>query len=142
LCAWTGQEVATYRKAHPLKRHHSARRDGEDAVNRQPVVRCGRDDPRGHYWRRVPSRTEKTDKAVTIAIAPDLRAAPDAMPSINGPAILLTAYGKPYPDKGFGVRMAPVMEAGLSSISSHGPRKTISNRMALAGISSQGIKQR
>lgn len=138
--AWTEQEVAAYQKAHPLGT--TARLAMELMLwtgNRlSDAVKMTSADIVGDAFH---IRQKKTGKVVVIPIAPDLQSALDAMQRIDGPAILLTAYGKAYSDKAFGMRMAKwVKEAGLSGISSHGLRKTISNRMALAGVGNQGIK--
>ena len=138
--AWTEQEVAAYQKAHPLGT--TARLAMELMLwtgNRvSDAVKMTSADIIGDAFH---IHQKKTGKAVVIPIAPDLRVAMDAMPSIDGPALLVTSFGKPFSDKGFSMRMAKwVAAAGLSGISSHGLRKTISNRMALAGVSNQGIK--
>lgn len=83
----------------------------------------------------------KTGKRLVIPIAPALAAAIIAMPKNGQLTLLINAYGRAFTAAGFGNRMRKWCdEAGLPQCSTHGLRKTISNRMALAGAGNQGIK--
>ena len=86
-------------------------------------------------------RQQKTGKEMVIPIAPELAKAIMAMPPSPHLTFLVTAYGKPFTVDGFGGRMRKWCDAaGLIGLSAHGLRKTMANRLALAGAGNQGIK--
>lgn len=86
-------------------------------------------------------RQQKGNKPLILPIAPALAEAILAMPENGQLALITTEYGKPFSVKGFGDRMRKWCDAaGLHDRSAHGLRKTISERMALAGAGNPGIK--
>lgn len=83
----------------------------------------------------------KTGRQMGMAIAPDLRAAIDAMPVVGAKAFLVTAAGRPYSQAGIGNKMREWCdEAGLPHCTAHGLRKAIARRAAEIGGTQQQIK--
>lgn len=86
-------------------------------------------------------RQQKTRKELVLPIAPDLAEAIMAMPDNGQLTLVTTQQGHPFTPTGFGNRMRKWCDsAGLHHLSAHGLRKTISQRMAMAGAGNQGIK--
>lgn len=138
--AWTEEEVAQYQGHHKLG--SMARLALELFLwtgNRKgDALTLGRQHIRDSAFRLT---QQKTGKAMVIPIAPPLAEAIMAMPPSGHMTFLINAYGRPFTVAGFGNRMRKwCNEAGLPHCSAHGLRKTISNRMALAGAGNQGIK--
>lgn len=136
---WTEAEIAQFEERHPLGTKArlalalmlwTGQRRG-DAVRMRPAnIRNG----------RIRIVQNKTGKSIWIAIAPQLRAAIDAMPEETDP-FLVTEYGKPFTAAGFGNWFrARCNEADLPHCSAHGLRKAISRRLAEINRSNQSIK--
>jgi site-specific recombinase XerD len=78
---------------------------------------------------------------LTIPVHPELRRVIEATPMVGVKTFLVTDYGKPFSEAGFGNWMRERCdEAGLSDCSSHGLRKAIARRMAEAGMSPHQIQ--
>lgn len=138
--AWGEEDVAQYQARHPLGT--MARLALELMLwtgNRKgDALRLGRQHIKNGDFRVF---QEKTSKTLVIPIAPALAEAILAMPNNGQLTLITTEYGRPFSVKGFGARMRKWCdEAGLTGLSSHGLRKTISERMALSGAGNQGIK--
>lgn len=138
--AWSEEDVAAYQAHWALGT--TARLALElllwTGCRRSDALKLGRQHIRGGAFHL---RQQKTNKPMVIPIAPALAEAIMAMPPNGQLALITTAYGKPFSVDGFGDRMRKwCVAAGLKGRSSHGLRKTIANRMALAGAGNQGIK--
>jgi integrase len=83
---------------------------------------------------------QKTDVAVAVGIATELRQALDAAPREHV-TIINTAFGKPFTINGFSGFMRDAMRAaGLPmDCKPHGLRKTLGRRLADAGVSAHDI---
>lgn len=83
----------------------------------------------------------KTGRTMGMTLAPDLRAAIDAMSSVGITTYLVTEYGKPFTKDGFGNKMRQWCdEAGLPQCTAHGLRKAIARRVSDSGGTQQQIK--
>lgn len=84
---------------------------------------------------RIAVRQHKTGAMVDIPIHPELRRVLEGTPRHNL-TFLMTEYGKPFGDKGFGNWMRDRCDqAGLPQCTSHGLRKAMARRLAEAGCS-------
>ena len=80
---------------------------------------------------KINYRQGKTGTDLWLEVAPQLREAIDAMPSIGLHTFLVTVFGKPYSRAGFGNAMrAWCDEAGLPQCTAHGLRKAMARRLA------------
>jgi integrase len=78
---------------------------------------------------------------LTIPVHADLRRVVEAMPMVGVKTFLVTSFGKPFTEAGFGNWMrGRCDEAGLPECSSHGLRKAIARRLAEAGMSPHQIQ--
>ena len=83
----------------------------------------------------------KTKRGVGMMLAPDLRKAIDAMPSVGITTFLVTDFGKPFSRAGFGNKMREWCdEAGLPQCTAHGLRKAIARRVAQTEGTQQQLK--
>ncbi len=83
----------------------------------------------------------KTKRGMSMMLAPDLRAAIDAMASVGITTFLITDFGKPFSKAGFGNKMREWCdEAGLPQCTAHGLRKAISRRVASTEGTQQQLK--
>jgi integrase len=138
--AWSEDQVAQYQARHPLGT--TARLALElylwTGNRKADALTLGRQHIKDGAFRLT---QQKTGKPMIIPIAPQLAKAIIAMPDNGQLTLLTTHYGRPFSPKGFGARMRKWCdEAGLTGLSTHGLRKTISERMALSGAGNQGIK--
>ena len=86
-------------------------------------------------------RDQKTGKAWTLPIAPQLRTAIDAMTDSQHLCFIPSDRGKPYSAASFGNMFRIWCDnAGLPHCSAHGLRKAISRRLAEGGVGNAGIK--
>jgi integrase len=77
---------------------------------------------------------------VSIPIIPELREMIEATAAVGATTYLVTQYGKPFTDKGFGQRMgAWCADAGLPGKNSHGVRKAAATRAAERGASAHAL---
>lgn len=83
----------------------------------------------------------KTGRGMGMILAPDLRAAIDAMPSIGISTYLVTDWGKPFSKDGFGNKFREWCdEAGLPQCTAHGLRKAAARRAAETEATQQQLK--
>jgi integrase len=79
--------------------------------------------------------------SLTIPVHFDLRRVIEATPMVGVRTFLVTSFGKPFSEAGFGNWMRTRCdEAGLPECSSHGLRKAIARRLAEAGMSPHQIQ--
>jgi integrase len=137
---WTEQEIAQYRQRHPL---------GTKArLALEIILWTGqrRDDARSFGPQHMQEgairyKQAKTKKVLWLPIAPELRAAIAAMPSVGISTYLVTDFGKPFSKAGFGNWFRERCdEAGLPQCSAHGLRKAIARRLAEGEAGNQGLK--
>lgn len=136
---WSEADIAAFQGRHPLgtKPRLAMELMLWTGCRRSDVVALGRQHVRNG---RIVFTQQKTGKTMSIMIAPQLKAALDALPSINM-TFLVTEYGKPFTANGFGGWFRErCNEAGLRHCSAHGLRKAISRRLAECGAGNQGIK--
>lgn len=132
---WTETEIALFEARHPLgtKARLAMALMLWTGQRRSDIIGMGRQHVTGG---RIRVRQQKTGKALTIPIAPQLKAALDAMPVSGHMTFLVTEFGKPFTSNGFGNWFRRrCNEAGLKGCSAHGLRKAISRRMAESGLS-------
>jgi len=93
-------------------------------VRRSDVVRPGPQHARSGWLRlKVHKNRDRHPIEVEIPILPDLQRIPDARTTGNL-AYLVSAYGKPYSEAGFGMRFRKWCDRGeLPNCSAHGLRK-------------------
>lgn len=84
-------------------------------------------------------RQQKTREYLQIPIGPQLRASLDTIPE-GQVMLLLTSFGRPFTEKGFGnyIKRAAAF-AGLPHCSAHGLRKSAATRLAEAGCTEHQI---
>ena len=127
---WTDEEIEQFRAAHPMG--NKARlalellrwtmQRGGDARTFSPSQRKG---GQIHIW------NEKTDKFTWVPEPPQLTAAINAMPTIGSKTLLVTEYGKPFSEKGFGNWFKKqCVAAGLPHCTAHGVRKATARQLA------------
>lgn len=137
---WTEDEIAQYKRRHPLgtkarlaleiflwtgKRRGDARLFGPKHIVRG----------------KINFTASKNNMDLWLPIAPDLRKAIDAMPSVGITTFLVNERGKPFSKAGFGNKMRFwCEEAGLSNCTAHGLRKAIGRRMAESGSTQRQMK--
>jgi integrase len=124
-----------------------------DAIQIGPRhVRKTREYPHGILENYQPEKTKRTDgKLITVPLHDDLIAAIAAMDVIGTDTYLITDYGKPFGNKGFGSRMREWCDAAgippitdvngkVKNAASHGLRKLCLTRLAeVDGITAQQI---
>jgi integrase len=138
--AWTEDEIAQFQAFHPIGT--TARLALElylwTGNRKADALKLGRQHIRDGAFHLTQL---KTGKKLAIPIAPALAQVITATSNMGNLTLLINAYGRPFTAAGFGNRMRKWCdEAGLPQCSTHGLRKAISNRMALAGTGNQGIK--
>lgn len=137
---WTEDEIAQFQARHALGT--KARLAMElmlwTSLRRGDAIRLGPQHVRdGH----VSLSTKKTGKAQSLPVAPQLRAAIEAMPVKGALCFLVTEAGAPFSKKGFGNWFRRrCNEAGLTHCSAHGLRKAMLRRLAELGQSNQALK--
>lgn len=90
---------------------------------------------------KINFRASKNQADLWLPIAPDLRRAITALPSVGINTFLVTEFGKPFSKDGFGNKMREWCDAaGLPQCSAHGLRHAIGRRMAESEASQQGMK--
>ena len=137
---WTPEECLTFEKAHPmgtnartayaLALYGGLRRSDVVSVGRQHVTKDG----------YLKFSQFKTNKQISILIAPPLRMTLDAIDP-EQLHFVLTEYGKPFSRPGIGNAMKKwTQTAGLPSrCSLHGLRKALGARLAEAGLTENQI---
>lgn len=137
---WTEDEIARYRGRWPLGT--KARLVLEIALwtvgRKGDVSTFG---PRHLRGDRVVFTAAKTGKQAELPLAPQLRAAIDAMPVVGTEAFLVTDFGKPFSKAGLGNKMREWCDAArLPGCTMHGLRKASARRAAELGAGNQGLK--
>lgn len=138
---WTEDEIAAFHRRHALGTR--ARLALETILwtgqRRGDAHRFGPKHIKGNVIRY--EQEKKDGKPVSLPLAPQLRAAIDAMPAVGLTTFLVTEAGKPFTKAGFGNWFRDrCNEAGLPQCSAHGLRKAIARRLAEAGASQRQIK--
>jgi integrase len=136
---WTEAEIAKFQAKHTLGTR--ARLAMEIALwtglRRGDIAKLG---PSNISEGRVTALAGKTGKSVDVLLAPDLKAAIDAMPSVSE-TFLVTSQGKPFTGAGLGNWFRERCdEAGLPNCSIHGLRKALTKRAAEADATQQQLK--
>lgn len=139
---WTEDEIAQYRAHHALgtKPRLAMELMLWTDQRRGDAIRMGRQHIRDG---RLYFAQGKTGRDLGLPVAPQLLEAIVAMPaSAKGHlCFLVTEYGKPFSDAGFGNRFREWCDAaGLPQCSAHGLRKATMRRMAELGMSNQSMK--
>ena len=139
---WTEDEITRYRDHHALGT--KARLAMELMLwtdqRRGDAIRMGRQHIRDG---RLFFTQGKTGADLGLPVAPQLLEAIVAMPPADKGHLcfLVTEYGKPFSDAGFGNWFRKRCdEAGLPQCSAHGLRKATMRRMAELGMSNQSMK--
>lgn len=138
---WTEAEIARYRHRHPLGT--KARLALEIILwtgqRRADACSLGSRHIKGN---RIEWTAGKGDKPMILPLAPQLKAAIDAMPTVGIRTLLVTEWGEPYSKDGFGNRFREwCIEAGLpDECRAHGLRKAIARRAAQLEATQQQLK--
>lgn len=138
--SWTEDEIAQYQARWPLGTKArlaleiilwtGQRRGDARLFGKQHIVRG-----------KINFKASKNAADLWLPIAPDLKRAIEAMPSVGLHTFLVTDYGKPFTRDGFGNKMREWCDAaGLPQCAAHGLRKAIGRRMAESLVTQQGIK--
>lgn len=137
---WTEEEIAQFKARHPVgtKARLALALMLFTGQRRSDIVQMGLQHIKGG---KISVCQRKTHKRLRIPIHSELRAAIDAMAPHQHLTLLVTSFGKPFTDKGFGNWFRDRCdEANLPQCSSHGLRKAISRRMAEIGLSHSQAK--
>lgn len=138
---WTEAEIAQYRAKHKLGTN--ARLAMElmlwTGQRRSDAYRLG---PADVLEGRFALKQAKTGKALLIKLVEPLE---KAIAAVERPddaeAFLLTAYGKPYTNAGFGNKMREWCDqASLPNCTAHGLRKAMMRRLAERGLANRTLK--
>lgn len=129
---WTEDEIEQFKRKHP--RGTKARLALEiilwTGMRRGDARLFG---PRHIVRGKINFKASKNQRDMWLPIAPDLKAAIAAMPSVGINSYLVSELGKPFSKGGFGLKMREWCdEAGLPQCSSHGLRKAIARRGAIS----------
>ena len=138
--AWSEIEIERYRQTHRLgtKPRLAMELLLWTGQRRGDAIKLGRQHIKSG---RFNFSQGKTGKHLGIIVAPQLRAAIDAMPTHDHLCFLVTEQGKPFTPAGFGNWFRDQCDAaGLPHCSAHGLRKAIMRRMAELGQSNQMLK--
>lgn len=137
---WTEADIAQY------KRHHRRGTKARLALEIVLWTAQRRGDARLFGPKHIANGSalftpSKTGRAMGMMIAPDLRAAIDAMAVVGTETYLVTDYGKPFTKDGFGNKIREWCdEAGLPQCTIHGLRKAIARRAADTEATQQQLK--
>jgi integrase len=128
---WTEAEILTFAKHYPAgtKEHLALFLMLGTFARRSDAIRLGPQHVRGG---RLQFRSRKTGAEVDLPILPDLRAALAAHKT-ETLCYLVTAFGRPFTDAGFGNWFADRCKAAGVPGRAHGLRKLAAIRMAEAG---------
>lgn len=137
---WSEVEIAQYKARHPrgtkarlaleIFLWTAQRRGDASTFGRKHIVRG-----------KINFLASKNGADLWLPMAPDLRAAIDAMPAVGIETFLVTEYGKPFSKAGLGNKMRDwCNQAGLPQCSAHGLRKAAARRSAQTEGTQQGIK--
>lgn len=137
---WSEAEIEQYQRTHPLGTR--ARLALEIILwtgqRRGDTLLFG---PHHIVRGKINFQASKNGADLWLPIAPDLRRAIDAMPSIGIKSFLVTQAGNTFSKDGFGNKFREWCdEAGLPQCAAHGLRKAIARRMAISQATQRGIK--
>ncbi len=138
---WTEEDIDKYRARHPIGT--KARLAMElmlwTGQRRIDAFRLGPADIRNG---RFAVQQTKTGKGLRLKLPEQLQAAIDAMEPIPGAeSFLMTEWGKPFTNAGFGNKMRQWGdEAGLPQCTAHGLRKAMMRRMADLDMANRTLK--
>ncbi|SEM62116.1 Phage integrase family protein [Sphingomonas gellani] len=138
--SWTEEDIAKYQARHAVGTKArlaleiilwtGQRRGDARAFGPKHIVRG-----------KINFTAAKNGADLWLPIAPDLRRALAAMPSVGLQSFLVTEYGKPFTKEGFGNKMREWCDqADLPQCTAHGLRKAIARRMAESSATQLGIK--
>lgn len=138
--AWSEAEIAQYKAKHgygtrarlalEIMLWTAQRRSDARLFGPQHIVRG-----------KINFQAAKNGMDLWLPVAPDLRRAIDAMPSVGLKAFIVTAQGNPFSKDGFGNIIRDWCdEAGLPQCTAHGLRKAIARRMAQSAATQGEIK--
>lgn len=135
---WHEDEVIAFVKRHPVgtTAHLALMLMLYTGQRRSDMIRFGWQHVRGG---KIAVRQKKTDTPLLIPVAQELAEALKGLPRTNL-TFLLTGFGAPFSDAGFGNWFRERCdEAGLSHCSAHGLRKLAATRMANAGCTDRQL---
>jgi integrase len=129
--AWTEEEVARFVAHYPpgTREHLAMALMLATFARRSDAIRLG---PQHVRDGRLQFRARKNGEPLDIPVIGELQAALAACPA-DGLCFLVTGYGKPFTDAGFGGWFADRCKAAGVPGRAHGLRKLAAIRMALAG---------
>lgn len=138
--SWSEEEIAAFKRRHPLGT--KARLALEIILwtwqRRGDASQFG---PKHIVRGKINFQASKNDANIWLPIAPDLKRAIEAMPSVGLQSYIVTEFGKPFTVAGFGNWFRERCdEAGLPHCAAHGLRKAGARRAAEAEASQQGLK--
>jgi integrase len=141
---WSEENIATYYQRHPIG---SMARLAMTLMlytgcRRADAVRLGPQNIKDGFLTYTQQRNRiRKPVTLTIPVHFDLRRVIEATPMVGVKTFLVTSFGKPFSEAGFGNWMRERCdEAGLPECSSHGLRKAIARRLAEAGMSPHQIQ--
>lgn len=138
--SWTDEEIAQYRARHPLgTKPRLALEIVLWTLQRRDDARLfGPAHLRGG---RINYTQGKGGKNLWLPAAPQLLSAISAMPAVGMTSFLVTAYGKPFTNAGFGNWFKDqCVAAGLPHCTLHGLRKAMARKLAEHGGTQQELK--
>ncbi len=137
---WTEEEIAQYRARWPLGTKQRLAMELFLWTDQRKVdaIHLGRQ----HVKRgKFVIRQSKTGKSLTLILVPQLRAAIDAMPQSDAMCFIMTEWGRPFSEKGFGNWFRDQCDAAeLPQCTSHGLRKATLRRMAERRMTNKSMK--
>lgn len=138
---WTEEEIAQYRAHHSLGTRARLAMEIILWTGQRRADACSLG-PQHIKGNRIEWIAGKGDKAMILPLAPQLKAAIDAMPAIGIRSLLVSQWGKPFTRDGFGNWFRDrVIEAGLpDECRAHGLRKAIARRAAELQATQQQLK--
>jgi site-specific recombinase XerD len=142
--SWSEEDIATFNQRHPVgtKARLAMTLMLYTGCRRADAVLLGAPNIKNGFltYTQQKNRVRKP-VTLTIPVHSELRRVIEATPMIGVKTFLVTNFGKPFTEAGFGNWMRErCNEAGLPDCSSHGLRKAIARRMAEAGMSPHQIQ--
>jgi integrase len=142
--SWSEEDIATYYRRHPVgtKARLAMTLMLYTGCRRADAVLLGPGNIKNGFLTYTQQKNRiRKPVTLTIPVHPELRRVIDSTPMVGVKTFLVTNFGKPFSEAGFGNWMRDRCdEAGLSDCSSHGLRKAIARRMAEAGMSPHQIQ--
>jgi len=141
--SWSEEDIAAFSKRHPIgtKARLAMTLMLYTGCRRADAVRLGEANIKKGFLTYTQQKNRiRKPVTLTIPVHPELRRVIDATPMVGVKTFLVTEYGKPFAEAGFGNWFRErCNEAGLSDCSAHGLRKAIATRLAEAGMSPHEI---